>query len=56
MIDVSNRLIQLFMCQTYESLLWLLNKRSLQIISVISITELEQVYDCYKHIPGLYIM
>jgi len=39
-IDVSNGRIQLFMCERCESLMWLLNKRYLQNISVI--TELEK--------------
>jgi len=36
---MSDGLIQLYMCKICKSLLWLLNKRYLQIISVI--TELE---------------
>ena len=36
MIHVSNGLIQLNMCERCESLLWLLNKVYLQIISVIT--------------------
>ena len=41
MIDVSNGLIQLYMRERYESLLWLLKKVDLQIIFVI--TELEKM-------------
>ena len=35
-IDISNGLIQLYMCQRCENLLWLLNKIYLHIISVIA--------------------
>ena len=41
MINVLNRLIQWYMCERCESLLWLLNKKYLKIISVI--TELENM-------------
>jgi len=41
MIDVSNGMIQFYMCERCESLLWLLNKIYLQIIYVI--TELEKM-------------
>jgi len=41
MIDVSGGLILLYMCERCECLLWLLNKRYLQLISVIA--ELENV-------------
>ena len=40
MIDISKGLIQLYMCERWESLLWLLNKIYLQISFVI--TELEK--------------
>ena len=39
-IEVSNGRIQLYMCERWENLMWLLNKRYLQNISVI--TELEK--------------
>jgi len=43
MINVLNRLIQWYMCERCESLLWLLNKKYLKIISVI--TELENMWE-----------
>jgi len=50
--DVSNRPIQLYMCERCENRLWLLNKRYLQISSLITEleTNIQHYFILYKYI------